>query len=188
MDHRSGILEAALDLFTARGYEGCGVQEICLAAGITKPTLYHYFGSKRGLLETLLERDYPPLERSLAAACDYRGDLPLTLERAARCLFDFARDRPSYYRLLLNLYFAPPQSEGHQAGAPRLAGLQTALEGVFTAAVNEHGNIRGDERLLAATFLGMAHTCIGLYLNGRASLDDETLRRVLRRFQYGIYT
>ena len=54
MDNRSKILSCALKLFSARGYDAVGVQEIVDAAGITKPTLYHYFGSKRGLLETLL--------------------------------------------------------------------------------------------------------------------------------------
>ena len=30
-----------------KGYDAVGVQEIVDTAGITKPTLYYYFGSKR---------------------------------------------------------------------------------------------------------------------------------------------
>ena len=33
MDNRSRLLECALDLFTARGYDAVGVQEIVDAAG-----------------------------------------------------------------------------------------------------------------------------------------------------------
>ena len=54
MDNRENILTCALELFYQRGYDAVGIQEICQAAGITKPTLYHYFGSKYGLLEVLL--------------------------------------------------------------------------------------------------------------------------------------
>ena len=50
LDNRELILNAALDLFYARGYDAVGVQEIVDRAGVTKPTLYYYFGSKLGLL------------------------------------------------------------------------------------------------------------------------------------------
>ena len=53
MDNREAILSEALHLFYVRGYDAVGVQEIVDAAGVTKPTLYYYFGSKKGLLETL---------------------------------------------------------------------------------------------------------------------------------------
>ena len=43
MDNRARLLDCAQDLFAARGYDAVGVQEIVEAAGVTKPTLYHYF-------------------------------------------------------------------------------------------------------------------------------------------------
>ena len=49
MDNRERILQCALELFYAKGYDAVGVQEIAQKAGITKPTLYYYFGSKYGL-------------------------------------------------------------------------------------------------------------------------------------------
>ena len=54
MDNRQLIIEKALELFCARGYDAVGVQEIAEQSGITKPTLYYYFGSKQGLMETIL--------------------------------------------------------------------------------------------------------------------------------------
>ena len=50
MDNRERILQCALELFYAKGYDAVGVQEIAQKAGITKPTLYYYFGSKYGLI------------------------------------------------------------------------------------------------------------------------------------------
>ena len=50
MDNRQAILDSALTLFYEKGYDAVGVQQIVDAAGVTKPTLYYYFGSKQGLL------------------------------------------------------------------------------------------------------------------------------------------
>ena len=50
MDNRELLLNTALELFHAKGYDAVGVQEIVDRAGVTKPTLYYYFGSKLGLL------------------------------------------------------------------------------------------------------------------------------------------
>jgi TetR/AcrR family transcriptional regulator len=56
MDNRNNLLDHALNLFAERGYEAVGVQEVVETAGVTKPTLYHFFANKRGLLDALLER------------------------------------------------------------------------------------------------------------------------------------
>ena len=61
MDNRTNLLDCALNLFAARGYDAVGVQEIVEAAGVTKPTLYHYFVNKRGLLDVLLQSGFERL-------------------------------------------------------------------------------------------------------------------------------
>ena len=68
MDNRQLIMEKALELFCARGYDAVGVQEIAEQSGITKPTLYYYFGSKQGLMETILEENSRILEEMLEKA------------------------------------------------------------------------------------------------------------------------
>ena len=55
MENREMIMRCAKTLFYAKGYDAVGVQEIVDKAGVTKPTLYYYFGSKYGLLKTLIE-------------------------------------------------------------------------------------------------------------------------------------
>lgn len=188
MDNRENILDCALQLFSARGYDAVGVQEICEAAGITKPTLYYYFGSKKGLLEQVLSRYFQLLRERLEEAADYHGDLPLTMQRVAGVYFAFAKEHPDFYRLQLGLWFAPLESEGFQV----LTGLNCfqydLIEKIFLEAVLQHGNMRGRHQPYALTFLGMLNTYIGLGLNGFAELDDELARRAVHQFQHGIYS
>lgn len=188
MENREKIAERALALFAARGYEAVGVQEICEAAGVTKPTLYYYFGSKGGLLEALLGDSFRELTRRLVAAAEYHGDLPLTLTRVVQTLFGFAREQPTFYRLHLALWFAPRESEAFRVVVAYEEEIYRVVEEMFARAVESHGNMRGRQRQYAVTLLGTVNTLIGLALNGFAELDDELAHRAVRQFSHGIYS
>ena len=54
-ENKDLILNTAIRLFAEKGYDGVGVQEICVESKITKPTLYYYFSSKAGLLSAIIE-------------------------------------------------------------------------------------------------------------------------------------
>jgi AcrR family transcriptional regulator len=53
---RQAILDAATQLFQARGFEGTTTDDIAAAAGVTKKTLYRYVGSKEHLLYEIHDR------------------------------------------------------------------------------------------------------------------------------------
>ncbi len=188
MENRDKLLDAALELFAARGYDAVGVQEIVEAAGVTKPTLYHYFGSKSGLMEALLGRSFAPLDADLAQAAEYRRDLTKNLQDVARAYFHFAEQRPVDYRMLLALWLAPQQSEAHKLAAELNDRQQRRLEQMFAQASEDHGNMRGRQREYAAAFLGVVNTLIALALNGHARLDADLVYRAVHRFEHGIYS
>jgi AcrR family transcriptional regulator len=49
-DKRRRILDAALEVFAARGYHGTAVPEVAAAAGVGTGTLYRYFAHKEALV------------------------------------------------------------------------------------------------------------------------------------------
>lgn len=188
MDNRSNILAQALALFAARGYEGVGVQEIVDAAGITKPTLYHYFGSKEGLLVGLFVEHFEPFLKELRKAAQYERDLPLTLDRVTSTYFLFARNDGTFYRMLLSLIYAPPESRGLKIASEYARAPFEVLEELFLKASNDHGNMKGRHKMYAITFIGMINNYITLFLNGYIEITDRLRYQAVHQFQHGIYS
>jgi len=186
-DNRSRILARAIDLFSARGFDAVGVQEVADAAGLKKPTLYHYFGSKSGLLQTVLDESFGELFTALELV-QYRSDVVSWMESIAWAYFNFAQKHPAFYRMQLSMWFAPSASEAFKAVAAANERQQQFLEGLFLQAAKDHGNMRGRQRAYAATFLGMLNTYIALVLNGYAKLDDDLVRKAVHQFMHGIFS
>jgi len=55
---RASIIEAALNEFSTKGFEGARVDEIALRAGVNKNLLYHHFGNKDSLFLAVLTHTY----------------------------------------------------------------------------------------------------------------------------------
>ena len=57
------ILEAALDLFSAQGFEATSMQQIAEAVGIRKPSLYSHFVGKQEILDELVRTTIEQYEK-----------------------------------------------------------------------------------------------------------------------------
>lgn len=110
---RQRLLDAALQLFSSKGYAATSVRELVETAGVTKPVLYYYFKNKEGLY--------------LALMGDALGDFLLVAEQArtapgsvtericgyCTALLDIFVDRLPVARLIYAIYYGPPQGAPH---------------------------------------------------------------------------
>ena len=55
-ESRTRILDAALDVFRAKGYAATRVEDICAAAGLTKGSFFHHFKTKEDLAVAAADR------------------------------------------------------------------------------------------------------------------------------------
>lgn len=187
-DNREHILEIALRLFAERGYAAVGVQEIVREAGVTKPTLYHYFHSKQGLLASLLAQHCRGLDEALDRALGPAHDIFQALNEAARVFYRLAGREPAFYRLFLSLWLAPTGSDEFLTAQPWHREVLQRLERRFEYAAERHGNMRGRHRAFAGTFLGMVYTYISLAGRGLVELTDELAYRSVHQFMHGIFS
>lgn len=73
VDTRDLILDAALELFAARGVTSTSVDDIAEKAGIAKGSIYYNFGSKAKVVHALLSRHAMRLTAALAGAATHPG-------------------------------------------------------------------------------------------------------------------
>lgn len=64
------ILDIAYDDFTRHGYDGISMTRLAARAGVTKPIVYRYFGSKDGLSTACMRRMGTALTATVQAAVD----------------------------------------------------------------------------------------------------------------------
>jgi AcrR family transcriptional regulator len=85
------ILDAAVRLFYERGFDGVGVDELGVAAGVTGPAIYRHFRNKDEILATLFDE---AMDRLLQLAGPPREDPWEELRALVRAQAGFAlRDR-----------------------------------------------------------------------------------------------
>src|SRR3954452_5903956 len=70
LEREESMLDAAGTAFAAGGFAATSMDAIAAAAGISKPMLYSYFGSKQGLYVAYLERSGAALLESMRRAPD----------------------------------------------------------------------------------------------------------------------
>lgn len=80
---RQRLLSAATRLFAEQGFESTSVQEIVVAAGVTKGAMYHYFDSKDDLLHEIYARVLRMQMDRLTEIADGEGTVVERLHRAA---------------------------------------------------------------------------------------------------------
>jgi AcrR family transcriptional regulator len=188
MANRDRILDTALELFYQNGYENTGVQEICVQSGITKPTLYHYFDHKKGLLKTILEEGFTEFWPSFELAIQYDGDITERLQSVSRLYFRFAEEHPMFYQWYLGILQSPRESDTGLMVAPILQRQWKGILELFEKASQDHGNMKGREKRYTMTFLGMINACITTSFYDELDLSEESAFLACKQFMHGIFS
>jgi AcrR family transcriptional regulator len=101
---REAILAAALDEFSARGFEGARLDDVARCAGVAKGTIYLHFRDKEALFQELVRSVLNPLVAALEAVP--QADLPVrvTVERITDLFVRevYGTRRKDVIRLILN--------------------------------------------------------------------------------------
>jgi len=153
---RQRICGVASRLFSDKGYASTTVDEIALAAEISKPTFFNYFPSKAAVLHALLEAideqfvNYISDELKQEATTEHR--LTHLMTRSA----NYINRQPELTRMIL-VEGLGGISNADQSRS-RFTQLHQAMEMIMAAGIKQ-GDVRSDQ----ATEL-LVHTIVGAYL------------------------
>jgi AcrR family transcriptional regulator len=125
---REKIFDAGRAVFGEQGFDGTSIAEIGARAGIAKSVLYHYFGSKAGLYQAIVEHDGEALVEAVAAAVPPPGEPGPRLRPGVDAFLRFLSEHPDTWRLMTRDPPADPKLRGlhdraDQAVSSTLRGL-----------------------------------------------------------------
>ena len=106
---RKRLMDAAILLFTNRGYAATSVREIVEMAGVTKPALYYHFESKEGIYLAILQDLERIADESIAATRVGEGTAREKLQTFLLGIFRVFETRKAEVRMMNAVFWGPAQ-------------------------------------------------------------------------------
>jgi AcrR family transcriptional regulator len=149
------MLEVARAAFGKRGFHGASMEQIAKGAGVTKPMLYAYFGSKEGLFAACVRLDAEALRERIRSVVAVARRPDEAFYQGLLAVFDFVEENPGGWTVVYPARGAPTGPIGEQ-GARATEGMVELLEGLFRRVGMGQGV--GDEALSHARPMAQAVT------------------------------
>jgi AcrR family transcriptional regulator len=164
------VLRAALDLFSARGFDRVTIRDIGAAAGLTNPALYRHYAGKEDLGVDLYRRCYRLLVDTVTAAVHGVEPVPERLAAYARAYVELAAERRAEILFIdeHKLRFWPAVSQ--EFGSRTVTGMVSS----WLEEGRRDGTVRADvpTPTLVALVVGSLSHWVALNAAGLASSDD----------------
>jgi AcrR family transcriptional regulator len=182
---RGDILREAARLFDQVGYHGVNMEMIAEAAGLKKPTLYHYIRSKDEILFGIQEQMIAALHAGLTRRIDERGDAVQLLQGVFEDIFRALHDRPgvvrSFFEQSLELNPESRAEISRRRSAFTSDVMQVIRQGMETGALR-----RSDVRLTAMCLFGISNWAYQWYRPDRDPGPKEIAARCFDIFAHGM--
>jgi TetR/AcrR family transcriptional repressor of nem operon len=176
---RDAVLEQAMLVFWAKGYEGASLDDLCVATQLNRSSLYAAFGDKRALLLETIDRYGDGAVARVSAALSQ----PVPIQQAAAAFLAEIIERivagPGRRGCFIGNCAAEVARHDRSAAARvrrNLERVEAVFEGAFTRA-KAQGQLRSDfeTRALARFFLAGTQ---GLRLMGKTAVDRKVLEDI----------
>lgn len=194
-DTKQRILDKALELFSARGYDSVSVGEIAEAVGIRAPSLYNHFPGKQAIFDAIVESTAAQYEADTDKidihVQNAKQDIPVFTEITADALFEKVRQIFEYslhnetisrFRRMMTI---------EQFRSPELAALYSRRyverilryhAGIFRALIASGEICAEDPDALAMMYVSPVLTLIGI-CDRQPEREPECLERLQNHVQ-----
>jgi AcrR family transcriptional regulator len=171
---RRQLLEVALRVFAERGYHDASMNDIAVAAGVTKPVLYQHFTSKRELFTELLAdvgRDLQDTITKAVAAADGPRQM---VELGFAGYFNYV----SRHRDAFKLFYGGSLARDNEF-AELVSQVERTIAGLVAGLIEIEGLSPSQRQVLGHGIVGMIEGASIHWLNSNSDADPATLAQQL---------
>ena len=175
-EKRRQILEAAVRAFARKGYHACRVGEIAEEAGVAYGLVYHYFGSKEEVLETIFRDTWTQMLARVHEVQEEGGPAREQVRKVTALLLRTWHRDPDLVRVLVHEVTRSPEQLPRQID--EIGHAYEALEGIV-ADGQRSGEFRDDldPRLGATIFYGALEEVLTGWVMGQLPDSDEDIAK-----------
>ena len=171
---RRQLLGVALRVFAERGYHDASMNDIAVAAGVTKPVLYQHFTSKRELFTELLAdvgRDLQDTITKAVAAADGPRQM---VELGFAGYFNYV----SRHRDAFKLFYGGSLARDTEF-AELVSQVERTIAGLVAGLIEIEGLSPSQRQVLGHGIVGMIEGASIHWLNTNSDADPATLAQQL---------
>jgi AcrR family transcriptional regulator len=179
-ERRRQLLDAALEVFVARGYHATAMDEIAERAGVSKPVLYQHFPGKLELYLALLDESVDTLVATVRDALRSNPDNKQRVAATFGAYFEYVGGEGQAYRLVFE-----SDLSNETAVRARLDRGQRECAAVVSQIVREDAGLSEDEaHLLSVGMVGMAQVTARYWLSTGNHIPRETAEQLVARLAW----
>ena len=171
---RRQLLEVALRVFAERGYHDASMNDIAVAAGVTKPVLYQHFTSKRELFTELLADVGRDLQDTITKAVASADGPRQMVELGFAGYFDYV----SRHRDAFKLFYGGSLARDSEF-AELVSQVERTIAGLVAGLIEIEGLSPGQRQVLGHGIVGMIEGASIHWLNSNSDADPTTLAQQL---------
>ena len=178
-EKRQRILDAAVRAFARKGYHACRVGEIAEEAGVAYGLVYHYFGSKEEVLQTIFRDTWEQMLARIREVEESDDDAPEKVRKVTALLLRTWRRDPDLVRVLVREVTRSPEQLQQQI--EEIGHAYDALERIV-ASGQASGDFREDldPKVAATVFYGALEETLTGWVMGQLPDGEENVERAER--------
>ena len=183
-ERRAQILDVARRVFGSSGFHEVSMQDVAREAGVTKPTLYDHFPSKKDLYLALIDSDLESLHERVGDALEGSSGNRQRIRASFQAYLDFVDEHAAGFRLLMQEAIGADADVRARIGRVR---SQIARE-VADVIVRESGGLltSGRAETVAFALVGMVETVADREAGWSPAARDEAVDTLVRFAWRGI--
>lgn len=106
IDTKEHIFKIAAQLFAEKGFNGVSMRELSEHSGVSKPTIYYYFGSKEGIYRALLEAGIEHTQADVARIRALNLSVHDELVEIIKEKFRDCREYPEFSKFFISVHMS----------------------------------------------------------------------------------
>ena len=175
-EKRRLIMEAAVRAFARKGYHACRVGEIAEEAGVAYGLVYHYFGSKEEVLESIFRDTWTQMIARIKEVAESGEPANEQVRKVTALLLRTWRRDPDLVRVLVREVTRSPEQMRRQID--EIGHAYNALQEII-ANGQRSGEFRDDldSEIAATIFYGALEEVLTAWVMGQLPDGDEDIAK-----------